>query len=72
MKWLDGVSPGAKVIALTGNRDVTTAPELEQAYVESLKARGVHAVFQLVSGAGHVDVLRSPAIADATFRLLRR
>jgi len=72
MQWVDKVSPATKVIALTGSRDDTTAPELGKTYVEGLKARGIDAIFQLVPGAGHIDVLRSPAVSDATSRLLRR
>jgi poly(3-hydroxybutyrate) depolymerase len=72
MQWVDKVSPATKVIALTGSRDDTTAPELGKTYVEGLKARGIDAIFQLVPGAGHIDVLRSPAVSDVTSRLLRR
>jgi predicted esterase len=72
MKWIEKVSPATKVIALTGSRDDTTAPALGKTYVEGLKARGIDAIFQLVPDTGHIDVLRSPAISDATFPLLRR
>ena len=72
MRWVDQVAVSARVIALTGDRDHTTDQELGRAYAERLKRRGVDAVFQLVPGAGHVDVLRSPAIAEATASMLRR
>jgi pimeloyl-ACP methyl ester carboxylesterase len=72
MQWVDRVSPSTKVIALTGSRDSTTAPELGKIYVERLKARGIDATFQRVPGAGHIDLLGSPAVSEATSRLLRR
>jgi pimeloyl-ACP methyl ester carboxylesterase len=72
MKWVDRVSSGTKVIALTGSRDNTTSPELGRTYVEALRARGIDATFQRIPGAGHIDVLSSPAVPEATSRLLRR
>lgn len=72
MQWVEKVSPATRVIALTGSRDDTTAPALGMAYIEGLQARGIDASFQLVPDMGHIDVLRSSAIADATVRLLRR
>lgn len=72
LQWVQSVNSATRVIALTGSDDGTTAPALGETYVERLKARGVDASFQLVPGMGHIDVLRSSAISDATFRLLRR
>jgi pimeloyl-ACP methyl ester carboxylesterase len=71
VSWIEKVSPSIKVIALTGSRDDTTVPGLARTYVDRLKARGIDASFQLVPDAGHIDVLRSPAILDASLRLLR-
>jgi pimeloyl-ACP methyl ester carboxylesterase len=72
MRWIDKVSPTAKVIALTGSRDDTTVPGLGRSYVEGLKARGIDAVFQLVPDVGHIDLLGSPAVSDAIAGLLHR
>jgi pimeloyl-ACP methyl ester carboxylesterase len=72
IQWVEKVSSAAKVIALTGSKDDTTVPGLAETYVERLKARGIHAVFQLVPDMGHIDVLRSPAVSEAVSRLLRR
>lgn len=72
MRWIEKVSLATKVVALTGSRDDTTAPALGMTYVEGLRARGIDASFQLVPDMGHIDVLGSSAISDATFRLLRR
>jgi predicted alpha/beta hydrolase family esterase len=72
MQWVEKVSPATKVIALTGSRDDTTVPALGKPYVEGLQARGIDAIFQLVPHAGHIDMVGSTAVSDATFRLLRR
>jgi hypothetical protein len=69
---IDKVSPTVKVIALTGSRDDTTAPELARTYVEGLKARGIDALFQIVPGLGHVDLITSPAVEKATSKLIHR
>jgi pimeloyl-ACP methyl ester carboxylesterase len=70
--WIGKVSATARVITLTGTEDAETPPELGKTFAERLKARGIDATFQLVPGAGHVDVLRSPAVSDAIASLLRR
>jgi pimeloyl-ACP methyl ester carboxylesterase len=72
LQWADRVSPTVKVIALTGIWDDTTASGLSKAYVESLKARGIDAIFQLVPDTGHVDILKSPAVSEAILRFLHR
>ncbi|MBI4763620.1 MAG: alpha/beta fold hydrolase [Deltaproteobacteria bacterium] len=72
MRWIDKVSPTVKVIALTGSRDDTTAPELARTYIEGLKARGIDAHFQIVPGLGHVDLITSPAVEKATSKLIHR
>jgi hypothetical protein len=72
MRWVDKVSPTAKVIALTGSRDETTVPDLGRTYIKGLKARGIDAVFQLVPDVGHLDLLGSPAVSDAIAGLLHR
>jgi pimeloyl-ACP methyl ester carboxylesterase len=72
LQWTDKVGPAIKVIALTGSRDDTTSPGLGEAYVAALKARGIDAAFHLVPGAGHIDVLQSPAVSEAVAGLIRR
>jgi len=69
-RWIGPVSARTKVIALTGSRDATTAPELGRAYVERLRARGIDAAFELAPGMGHIDVLRSEAVMRAIRELL--
>lgn len=61
----------SRVIALTGSLDTTTAPSLAAGYVARLRRRGVDAEFRVVPGAGHVDILGSPAITAAAAELLR-
>lgn len=72
LKWVSRVARTTRVIALTGSGDATTEPGLAENYVKRLRARGVDAVFELVAGAGHIDLLRSPVVADAVSRLVRR
>jgi predicted esterase len=72
LRWIEQVDASARVVALTGSKDDTTSPELARTYVEKLKARGVDASFELVPDVGHIDLLRSPALAEATARLVRR
>lgn len=72
LRWVDRVGKDIKVIALTGTKDTTTYPDLAKTYAESLKARGIDAVFQVIPDEGHGDALRSAAVADALARLLRR
>lgn len=71
-RWTDTVHPSSTVLALTGSLDDTTAPELGRDYVTRLAARGVDARFVPVPGMGHLDILRSPALADATATLIRQ
>lgn len=72
LQWVSKVSLTAKVVALTGIWDDTTAPGLSKTYVERLKVRGIDANFQLVPDAGHVDILKSPAVSEAILRFLHR
>lgn len=71
LRWVDEVATSTHIVALTGSRDDTTHPVLARTYVERLKTRGVDAAFELVPDAGHIDILRSPALAEATSRLVR-
>jgi pimeloyl-ACP methyl ester carboxylesterase len=72
LRWIDEVDASARIIALTGSNDETTQPVLANTYVERLRARGVDATFEAAPDAGHIDILRSPALAAATARLVRR
>jgi pimeloyl-ACP methyl ester carboxylesterase len=72
LRWVNEVAASARIVALTGSRDETTHPVLARTYVEQLKARGIDAAFELVPDAGHIDILRSPALADVTARIVRR
>ena len=67
----DSVSPQAKVIALTGEYDNNTSPELARAYIEKLKARQIDASFQPLSGENHNSAFRAPEVLDAVRLLLR-
>lgn len=67
---VDQVKQTTRIIALTGSRDDTTAPELAKTYIGQLQKRGVRAVFRVVPEAGHIDVLKSQAILDAITELL--
>lgn len=72
LRWTGEVDASARIVALTGRKDGTTRPELASSYIERLKARGVDATFELVPDVGHVDILGSPALVEATARLVRR
>ncbi len=71
LKWASQVKQTARIIALTGSGDDTTAPGLSKTYIGKLQERGVKAEFRLVPDAGHMDVLQSQAITDALAELLR-
>ena len=70
IKWVDQTDPATRVLALTGNRDDNTQPELAKTYVEALRARGVDATFQLLAGETHNSALRSPEVFNAIRALL--
>ena len=72
IRWAGQLDPTARIVALTGSQDDTTRPELSKIYVERLKARGIDAVFETVPDAGHIDILKSSAVAQATVRMIRR
>jgi pimeloyl-ACP methyl ester carboxylesterase len=72
MNWVGSVVAGTRVIALTGSLDTTTVPSLAVDYVARLRGRGVEAEFRLIPGAGHVDILGSPAITAAASELIGR
>lgn len=72
MSWTREVKSTIKVVALTGDGDETTAPALAKTYVARLREHGIDAVFQAIPDAGHLDILKSPAINAATAALLKR
>lgn len=72
LSWTRQVRPTAKVIALTGSLDETTAPALAMTYIARLRQHGIDAVFQTIPDAGHIDILKFPTINAATASLLKR
>jgi pimeloyl-ACP methyl ester carboxylesterase len=70
IKWVDGVDPSTRVVALTGAKDDNTLPELARTYVEALRARGVDATFQLLVDETHNSAFRSPEVSNAIRALL--
>ena len=66
--WVKEVRPSARIIALTGSEDSTTRPALAKAYIERLLERRVQASLEVVPEAGHIDVLKSPALTAAISR----
>jgi len=70
LQWAGKVEASAHVLAITGSRDVTVAPEFARTYVEALKRRGVDAGFELVPDVDHVGILHSNAISRSTATLL--
>lgn len=51
--WIDKIAPTTKVIALSGEKDDNTVPDLARNYIEALRARKIDATFQLVPKADH-------------------
>jgi pimeloyl-ACP methyl ester carboxylesterase len=70
IKWVDGVDPSTRVVALTGAKDDNTPPELARMYVEALRARGVDATFRLLFDETHNSAFRSPEVSNAVRTLL--
>jgi pimeloyl-ACP methyl ester carboxylesterase len=70
LKWAHKVAPSVKVLALTGDRDDTTSPELARTYVQRLKGYASDGVFEVVPNVGHIDLLRGSVPVDAVARIL--
>lgn len=70
IRWVDKVSPSAKVIALTGSNDDNTLPVLAKSYVDALLARGVDASFQVVPDETHNGVFGSAAVFEAIGKII--
>lgn len=66
------IAPNANVIALTGERDDNTIPDLAVKYVDALTARGIKAYFRSIPGAGHNGAFRAPEVGVAIKELLER
>lgn len=62
IKWVEQIAPTARVIALTGERDDNTGPDLARQYVEALKARQINATFKPLPGETHNSAFRSPEV----------
>ena len=70
IKWVDKVDPATRVIALTGDRDDNTVPELAREYVQALKVRNVDAIFRTLPNESHNSAFASPAVLDAIQELI--
>ena len=51
--FVNGVAPGARIVAVTGSRDKNTAPAWGIAYVKAAAAAGASAEFEKIDGAKH-------------------
>lgn len=72
VRWTGTVRREARVMALTGERDSRTTPELAQSYVELLQTRGVDARFRMIAQADHETAARSPQVQTAIGQLIGR
>lgn len=64
--YVPRVPPTTEVVAITGEKDANTAPELARDYVTALKKRGARARFVSVDGAGH----GFSGVAEATAKVV--
>ncbi len=70
LDWVGQVKPNARIIALTGSLDTTTAPELARTYITRLQGRKIQASFSALPEVGHIDVLKSQAVMEAISELI--
>ena len=68
--WAGKVAPTIRVIALTGDRDTNTWPELAQQYTQMLQKRGVGAETRLIEDADHNSAFRAPEVTAALRELV--
>ena len=71
INWADKVPTDSRVVALTGERDDNTSPELARSYVQALKARDVDAVFRPLSYENHNSAFRSAEVFNTIREWLR-
>lgn len=69
-KWIDQIPSTTNVIALTGERDDNTLPEIARTYIEGLAGRQIKAEFRLLPGENHNSAFRSAAVFNAVRELL--
>lgn len=65
--YVDRMPAGARVFALTGEKDDNTLPRFAQDYVAQAARRGIAASFALVPDAGHGmgAIKKQPQLLDA-------
>jgi len=51
--YVDGLTPETKIIAISGDQDNNTFPEMARDYVAAAKERGINAEYILVKGGDH-------------------
>ncbi len=70
IKWVDKVDTSTRVIALTGEKDDNTSPDLARTYVQALAARNVNATFRTLPNETHNSSFRSPEVLNAVRNLV--
>jgi pimeloyl-ACP methyl ester carboxylesterase len=68
--FIDGIPSTSTIIAITGNQDDNTSPDLGKNYVNMLLKRGIAASFWSVEGGGHGFGKLWPAAQVAVKKLL--
>ena len=68
--FVDGIPSASTIIAITGNKDDNTSPDLGKSYVNILRKRGIDASFLNVVGGTHGFEKLWPIAQDAVKRLL--
>lgn len=67
---MDGLTPGMRVVLITGDRDNNTRAEFSMPWIEKAQARGVEARMILLPGFDHGPVADVPEVADNAAALL--
>jgi pimeloyl-ACP methyl ester carboxylesterase len=68
--FVDRIPSASSIIAITGNKDDNTSPDLGKSYVNMLRKRGIDASFLSVAGGAHGFEKLWPTAQDAVKRLL--
>lgn len=68
--FVSAITPGTKVIALTGGADDNTFPVLAKNYIDALKGRGLDGEYIEVAGIDHNRITRTNEFEDAVQRLI--